>query len=217
MGDMKIVTVANIKGGCGKSTVALNLAVCAAHAGLRVMLVDADPQENAIDWRTLRGEDESLPQISACSMASMGLRKDVLAFSDSFDVTFIDVGAKDSGVMRASMLCADYMLIPAQPSQLDVWATVSTLKVLEECRGVRELRANILLNKCKSRARLSSEVREALSQIDEVSLLSAYLCDRQDYANSVGLGKGVVEYTPKSQASKEMQALWGEVKEILWP
>ena len=103
---MKVVVVANQKGGVGKSTLACNLAVCAAKDGKKVMLIDADPQASTMTFRERRGAED----ISAVSIVKPTLLQDVKNFSN-FDLIFIDAGGRDNSLFRSAMTCGIYGLL----------------------------------------------------------------------------------------------------------
>ena len=91
---MKILTIANIKGGVGKSTIAANLAVAAVLDGLSVILVDADPQASSMAFRALREKDD----IRAMAITTPTLHKDLKQDVFSADLAIIDVGGRNTEV-----------------------------------------------------------------------------------------------------------------------
>lgn len=210
---MKVIVVANQKGGVGKSTIAVNLAVVYALEGSSVLLIDTDPQQSALNFRALRESDD----IKAVAITTATIHKDIRGFS-GFDYVIVDVGGRDSSVFRSAILAASngILLIPVLPSIYDVWATEDTLKILKEARVYEDIRAAIILNMV-IRANLVKEAREALEELSrayDVVLLESSLSSRVVYRNSVREGKGVIEMGNK-KAKEEFLSFFRELNELI--
>ena len=211
----KVITVANQKGGVGKSTSACNLAVCAVKDGKNVLIIDADVQGSSISFRAVRELDD----LKAISIIKPTIHKDIKAF-DSFDVIIIDAGGKDDELFRSSILAAigGLVLIPILPSQYDVWATEDTLKVIEFVKVGYELDACAVFNQTIQNTIVSQEARvvlEELAEKSDVKILETTLFSRVDYKKSISLGQSVEEYAPKGKAAMEIGSLYAEIKNIL--
>lgn len=211
----KVITVANQKGGVGKSTIACNLAVCAVKDGKNVLIIDADVQGSSISFRAVRELDD----LKAISIIKPTIHKDIKAF-DSFDVIIIDAGGKDDELFRSSILAAigGLVLIPILPSQYDVWATEDTLKVIEFVKVGYELDACAVFNQTIQNTIVSQEARvvlEELAEKSDVKILETTLFSRVDYKKSISLGQSVEEYAPKGKAAMEIGSLYAEIKNIL--
>ena len=213
---MKVIVVANQKGGVGKSTIACNLAVCAAKDGKRTALVDADPQGSSIQFRSLRQADD----IMAVAMTKPTILQDIKHLSD-FDIVVVDSGGRDNALFRSAVTSAIYgiLLIPLLPSALDVWATEDTFKILGEARSVgAQINACALFNQVKHGTTLVKQAKEALVDLtgdNEVQLLDCTLGDREAFKQAFMGGYGVIEYDPSSKAAEEMNALYNTLTEIL--
>lgn len=201
-----IVTVANTKGGVGKSTIATNLAVEASRDGKRVLLVDADVQGSSIAWRSLRQTDD----IQAMANTSDTIHKDVASFGPSFDLVIIDAGGRDSKPFRSAVLACDRLLIPIMPSQYDVWGANDTLEVLRLARTVKDIKAFFALNQVVPNTKISREAIELIDQLkEEVTLLRTVLHARVVYKN-IDSGKGVTEVEPGGKGAGEFRSLYQE-------
>ncbi len=209
---MKVVVVANQKGGVGKSTIACNLSVEASKEGMKVLIIDADTQQSSIDFRAIRPDNEGTPQFHAVSITKNTIHKDIKSFKD-FDVIFIDAGGRDSAVFRSAILASDLLIIPVLPSQYDIWATQETIKTFEEANTFKNIEARFILNQVIPNTTVAREALGALEDFN-INLLNTRLHSRVVYKQSVSEGKGVTEYDPESKAAKEIKELWKEVKSL---
>ncbi|GAB6064922.1 AAA family ATPase [Aquifex pyrophilus] len=211
---MKVVVVANQKGGVGKSTIACNLAVAFALEGEKVLLVDADTQESSLSFRAMREKDD----ISAIAITKPTIHKDIGNFKN-FDIVIIDTGGRDSAVFRSAIMAASHgiLIIPTLPSVYDIWATEDTLKVLKDARAFTDIPAYLLINQV-IRAKIVREAEETLEELArqyEVEVLRTRLFSRVVFRNSIKEGKSVLEMDDE-KAKKEMKALYEEIKEKLF-
>lgn len=209
---MKVITVGNHKGGVGKSTLACNLAVEATKERKKVLLIDADTQKSSIDFRALRAEAD-LPQFNAVSVTNPTIHKDISSFN-AFDLVVIDAGGRDTGPFRSALLASDLLIIPALPSQLDIWSTENTVSMLEEAKTIKEIKACFVANRVIPNTNIAKEAYEALINIG-IPLLKSKIHNRVAFAYSISEGKGVTEFEPHGKAAKEMKEFYKEVKSWL--
>ena len=207
-----IVTVGNTKGGVGKTTVALNLAIARARTGRDVWLVDGDRQGTAQAAIALRAEAARVPAI-ACATYPNGstLRSQVLHQSVRFDDTIIDAGGRDSTALRAALILSNVLLVPFQPRSYDVWALEDMAALVEEACIVRDgLRVLAVLNCADpgNRSRDNSEAAAAVSDLARFEYLPTPLRRRKAFANAAGAGLSVLELVPPDKkAIDELMAL----------
>lgn len=201
----KVLCVGSTKGGVGKSTICVNLAVVCARAGKKVLLIDTDKQQSSLKWRSLRQTDD----IGALTALVPTLHKDIHKFRDNFDVIILDSGGRDSALFRSAMGAADVLLIPVLPSEFDVYAAVDTLDVLQEANSYRgsDLPAYMMLNQYKENTKLGPQIATALRQLEGiVEILDHKLHDYSAYKNCLGAGLGVAELN-QSKAAAEVEYL----------
>lgn len=161
---MSIVAVVGNKGGTGKTTLSLNLAAGLARRG-SVVIVDADPQQSAYQWRLIGKEDAVLPAVVA---AAFGLEKTIQALRDVHDHVVIDCPPSIKAPQTEHALrLAHHALIPLQPSPMDLWATSHLARIIEKIRPENpRLRALIVMSQMEPRTTLSRLMPEAVAELD---------------------------------------------------
>lgn len=207
-----IITVGNTKGGVGKTTIAVNLAIARALGGRDVWLVDGDVQGTAQTAISIRAEAGHIPGI-ACAFYPDGkvLRAQVKQQQQKFDDVVIDVGGHDSVAIRAALIQSDVLLVPFQPRSFDVWALDNIAELIDEARSLREgLRAYAMLN-CADPGGQSadnSEAAAAVADYPQLEYLPTPLRRRKAFANAASAGQCVLEIKPQdAKASAELNAL----------
>jgi chromosome partitioning protein len=132
-----IVALLNQKGGVGKTTLALHLAGAWANNGKRVVVIDANPQGSALDWSEQRAK-EALPRLfGLLGLARDTLHREAPEIARDADHVLIDGPPRVATLMRSALLAADLVVIPAQPSPFDGWASGKILRLLQEARVFR--------------------------------------------------------------------------------
>ena len=207
-----IITVGNTKGGVGKTTLAVNLAIARALAGRDVWLIDGDRQGTAQTAISIRADAGHTPGI-ACATYSDGptLRAQVQQQASKFDDIIIDAGGRDSTALRAALVLSDVLLVPFQPRSYDVWALNDIAALVDEARSVRDgLRAVAILN-CADPGEASTDNADAAAAVAEIpqfEYLDTPIRRRKAFANAAGQGLSVLELKPADKkASDELNAL----------
>lgn len=207
-----IITVGNTKGGVGKTTLALNIAIARALAGREVWLIDGDRQGTAQSAISIRAEAGQVPGIS-CATYPDGptLRAQVQQQAKRFDDIVIDAGGRDSTALRAALILSDVLLVPFQPRSFDVWALEDIASLIDEARSVRDgLRAYAMLN-CADPGDSSTDNADAATAVGSVpqfEFLATPIRRRKSFANAAGQGLSVLEARPADKkACEELNAL----------
>ena len=206
----KIITVGATKGGVGKTTLALNMAIARALAGRDVWLVDADRQATASTALAIRGAAGRLPAIATAHYADGGLlRNQVLHQRSKFEDIIIDAGGRDSTALRAALVLSDLVVVPFQPRSIDVWAVADIAALIEEARAVRDgLQAYAVLNMADTAGGDNEDAAAALADYPALQYLDTPIRRRKSIANAAGNGMSVLELTPRDEkAIAEMSAL----------
>ena len=206
-----ILTVGNTKGGTGKTTLAVQLAISLARAGRDVLLVDGDTQGSAQTAIAVRTESGRRPAV-ACVQFAEGrvLRDQVRLQVPRYQDVLIDAGGRDSSALRAALFLTDILLVPFLPRSVDVWALADIAALVDEARGVRDgLTALAVLNAADpGDNRDNLEAIEALTDFPQLALLDTPIRRRKAFANATGQGLSVDELVPlDAKASAELATL----------
>ena len=130
--------VGGVKGGTGKSTLAVNLGIERARQGKKIILVDADPdQESLSDYIANREEHDALPSVPVVQVKGSTTAKSLRALSQDFDDVIVDCGGFDSIELRQAALISQAWLVPLNPSQMQIWTMPKLKSVLDEANAMR--------------------------------------------------------------------------------
>lgn len=203
----RIITVAQQKGGSGKTTLAVNLAVALHGRGHSVALVDTDPQGSMGRWfmerMAVRGEDEAL---DFSTSSAWGASYESEKLKKRFDYVIIDTPPKIDSDLRPSLRVADLVLVPVATSHVDLWATEGVLDL------ARREKAEVLvvLNRTRPNTRLSVDVAARATELGAI-VAETRVANRVAYAETLGQGLGVIERSGAGAARDEISALLDEV------
>jgi chromosome partitioning protein len=207
-----IAALLNQKGGVGKTTLALHLAGVWSGKGKRVLVIDADPQGSALDWseqRSREGLDLLFPVVG---LARDMLHRELPAIARGYDHVVIDGPPRVAGIARSALLAADLVVIPAQPSPFDGWASAEMLRMLDEARVYRpELRAVMLLNRYGARTVIARETAAALEAHDP-PVLASRIGQRVAFADAARTGRLAGEVDGGRIAEREIAELAREIE-----
>ncbi len=208
----KIITIAQQKGGAGKTTMAAQLAVALATGKRKVALVDIDPQGSLTAWHGLRrktmGQDAGGIHLSV--VAGWQLSNELGRLRDDFDLLIVDSAANADTENKAAIRASDLVLVPMQPSLVDLWATGPTLTLAEK----QKTRAMLLLNRVPPRGKLLDTIRQKVRE-EGLPCMKASLGNRVAFASSMLEGRGVLETEKSSLAAKEILTVLREVEKSL--
>ena len=207
-----IIAVSNQKGGVGKSTVAVNLAACFAGDGRDTLLVDADDQGSALDWKAER--PDTLPPVQAVGLPADNLHKEIASLADRYEVVVVDGGGRITRAARAAVVAADLVVVPTLPSRPDIVSTEDFFKqVIDVARTFKDLQAVVLLNQVQGQTVISRRSRAYMQAAQPTfdAVLHQYVAYREAFA----LGQSVIEYGATGKAASEMMAFYNELLEMI--
>lgn len=209
---MKIIALMNEKGGSGKSTLATNIATALHRQGKRVVLVDADPQGTARDWRAASPEDADLPPVVALDRPQLLSSIKTLAA----DIVVIDTPAKAEAMAANVIRITNIALVVIQPSGADVWASAATVKLLKQKQDVGgEIDAAFLVNRTSGVTKLSKLIKEGAWNEYGFEQLESTLGNRVAFAQAMTDGLSVYDLQDAA-AKAEIDAVITELEEAKW-
>jgi chromosome partitioning protein len=210
-----IITCFNQKGGAGKTTVSVHLAIGLARRGFKVALVDADEQSSAMNWSKFAPEESPFP-VAMMSLAAMGptLHRELKKHIDNFEFIVVDCPpALNSPIPKSAMLIADLAIIPMKASPLDVWAAEPAKDLAKEMKAINEaLQIRVLPNEVQARTTLYKEAMNYLMEDQEIPVMESRLALRTAYRECAALGRTVFEGgSSAAEAIREIETLVTEV------
>ena len=204
---MKTLAVLSRKGGTGKTTLTVNLAVAAEHAGHKVAIIDLDSQASASEWNDWREADTP----GVISVHSARLPQELHRLKQQgISFVILDTPPKIEDIALDAAKAADMAIIPCKPSAFDLKAIEKTILV----GNMAECPMRIVFNAVRARSSMLHPAKRAV-QVYDVDVAPCVIGDRIVFSHSVMEGLGVIEYESKGKASIEIQALFRYISKEL--
>lgn len=205
-----ILTVGNTKGGVGKTTLAVNLAIARATSGSDVLLVDGDEQRTALTFTELRTELRGSPGYTAVALEGGAIRTQVRQLAPKYDDVVIDVGGRNTGSLRAALTVSNVLLIPMQPRSFDLWAIDQVGELVGEAKELNpDLRVLIVINAADPQGSDNQDTAAALHDTPDMVVLPGTIGRRKAFPNAAAAGQSVIEPSrdKDAKAIAELMAL----------
>ena len=202
-----IISFVNQKGGVGKTTAAINLAISLKRKNHSLLFIDADPQGSAVQWHAIEG-NKSLEILHHPSPIQA---TDIKQLSVDYDYVIIDAPPALGDISKAILAATDLAIIPLAPSALDVWSCWGTMKMIDEIRPLNpDMDVKILINRKIPGTRIGREARETMKKFD-TDVFDTELCQRVAFIDAMTFGVSVMQYAPHSKAADEIERLCEEI------
>jgi len=204
----KVITVAQQKGGAGKTTLAAHLAIALTAAKKKVAVVDIDPQQSLTMWYRMREEryGDAGAGLLVNQVKGWRTKNEVEKLAREHDIVLIDSPPHMETEARVAVRAADLVVVPVQPSPMDVWATRPTLAMAADEKSP----VLIVLNRVPPRAKLNEEMLIEIKKFG-ASVARTRIGNRVVFASALSEGRAVGEVQPSGKAAKEIAALAREI------
>ena len=198
---MKSIAFAAMKGGVGKTTLAVHLAVAALRAGERVAIIDTDPQASAAAWARIRGG--SSPDV--VPVPAQRLAEALAAAEEDYSIVIVDSAPRASAEAAAICAAVDLVLVPTRPSAVDLETLEQSVRIVQAagCDGL------VILNACPARAPEIAEARGYAASLG-LPVAAVAIGERRPFSRAFAEGAGIAE-RERGSAADEVAALWSEV------
>ena len=204
----KVITISQQKGGTGKTTLAVHLAMAfIKYHNLKVAVIDTDPQGSLGKWFMIRTEKKVSNENLTFKTASLwGAQYEAKTLKNDHDIVIIDTPPKIESDARPAIEAADLVLIPMAASHVDFWATGAIVEIAKKAN--KKILAQI--NRSSQRSKLIDKTKDFIKSLDLQST-ETIIGNRQIYTSSMGEGKTAVEKQRKGNAVDEIKKLSGQI------
>lgn len=208
-----IILIGSQKGGCGKSTTAVNISAELAGKGHDVVLLDADRQSTAANWAMDRAENKTLAKVN-CVQKYDNIRDTLLDLDKRYEYVIVDAAGRDSRELRTGMTAAHILIVPFRPSQPDLDTLPNMQEIIIQAKDLNptlKIFGLITMAPTNPIVHEEAEARDCLNDYPEIKPLSTMIRDRKVYRDAMSDGLSVVEMD-NAKAKMEIKKL---VEEIL--
>ena len=207
-----VIAILNPKGGTGKTTLATNLSRSLQAWG-DVLLLDLDPQQSAQEWAERNPADYP----GVLGVQPENLLRTIPKVKDRFGTIVID-GAAIMGQrsLTDAIKAADFILIPVQPSGLDIWGSSDLVELIKTRQGITDgqPKASFVVSRQIQGTRFAADIQTRLEQM-EMPVFASRLTQRIDFTEAATAGLSVLDYRPRGKAAEEIKAITNELRRFI--
>ena len=196
---MKTVAIISQKGGAGKTTLALHLAVASTHSGKDTAIIDLDPQASAAKWADRRKAD--LPVVISAHASRLGHEMQRVEQSGG-ELLILDTAPHSDSAALEATKAADLVLVPCRPAILDIEAITSTLELIHTTKTP----VFVVMNAVAAQGREAEEASEAIAAL-KVPVCPVQMVNRIAFSRALISGQSAQEYEPEGKAAQEIEQL----------
>jgi len=214
---MPVLTICSLKGGTGKSTIALNLASALSTSERQALVIDVDPQGTVAEWQKISKQEEPTIMVHAIADLHEQIHKAGPAFGLFI---IIDTPPASAEAIRSAIMAADRLILPVTPGMADVWSTEKLLEMYHEAKRYKPaLEARLLINRVDYRTKLGQTFRAflvdrfGLDMADNLDLdiFKTEITSRAAFSKAYILGLTIDNYEPTGKGATEFKRLAKEV------
>jgi chromosome partitioning protein len=204
-----ILVCGGVKGGTGKTTAAVNLGIERARRGAKVLLVDADPdQESLTDYIANRDEHGMQPGLNVVQVKGTTTAKSLLALAKEYADVIVDCGGFDSVELRQAVLVCQVWIVPLNPTQMQVWTMPKLKELLDGAnayRGDAQLTAHLLGMRLSTNAlsRAHADLATVAAEFAGFRVLSTVVHQRAAFERAEALGIAVTELDRPGESDRK--------------
>ena len=204
----KVITIAQQKGGTGKTTLAVHLALAfIKYHNLKVAIIDTDPQGSLGKWFMIRSEKKISNENLTFKTASLwGAQYESKSLKQDHDIIIIDTPPKIESDARPAVEAADLVLIPVAPSHVDFWATEAIIDIAKKAKR----KILIQINRANHRSKLISKTLEYIENL-KIKATNTLIGNRQIFVASMGDGKTAIEKQRTGKAVEEIKNISNQI------
>lgn len=206
-----ILVCGGVKGGTGKTTTAINLGIERARRGAKILMIDADPdQESLTDYVANREGRAIAPRLDIVQVKGTTTSKTLISLSKDFDDLIVDCGGFDSVELRQAVLVCQSWIVPLNPTQMQVWTMPKLKELLDGAnayRGEAQLRPHLLGMRLSTNSlnRARSDLDLVAEEYEGFGVLATVIHQRAAFERAEALGMGVTELERPSDSDRKAQ------------